>query len=137
MPQKKKGRKSFLISMLVGLVIAVSIFSARGGFEAQDWPSQACALCDACFVPAALLLCMGLLLFVSNDGFFDMLGYGIQRALTIMLSESKRQKYPKTFLEYKEMKWGTPKSSFGFLIAAGLVYLALAGVFLYFSGTLT
>ena len=136
MHRKKKNFKPFLISMAAGLVVAIGVYSVRGGADAQDWVSRAFVLCDACFVPAVLLICLGLLLFVSNDGLFDMLGFGIQKALTIVLSESKRQKYPKTFLEYKELKWGVPKTSFGFLILSGLVYLVLAGVFLYCSGAL-
>lgn len=133
---KGKNRKHFWITMVIGLVIAVGVYAIRDGSNLTDWPSRAAALCDACFVPAALLLCVGALMFVSNDGLFDMLGYGVQKALTIVLREEKRAKYPKTFLEYKQMKWDAPKTSFGFLLLAGLIYLLLAFVFLFCSGAL-
>ena len=136
MNPKRKNRRNFWIAMAIGLVLTVSIFFGQGGGEMTAWTDIAFVLCDACFVPAVILLGVGLILFVSNDGMFDMLGYGIQRALTIMLSEKKRAKYPRTFYEYKQQKWAVPKSSFGFLLAAGGVYLVLAAVFLYFSGTL-
>ena len=136
MNPKRKNRRNFWITMAIGLIVAVALYIGRGGPAAQTWQEKAFVLCDACFVPAVMLLGIGLILFVSNDGFFDMLGYGIQRALTIVLSEKKRSKYPRTFYEYKQLKWEAPKSSFAFLLLAGGVYLGLAAVCLYFSGSL-
>lgn len=136
MNPKRKNRRNFCIALVIGLVVAVALFVGRGGLDVATREEMAFLMCDACFVPAVILLGVGLILFVSNDGLFDMLGYGIQRALTIMLSEKKRAKYPRTFYEYKQLKWDAPKSSFGFLLLAGGVYLVLAAVFLVFSGAL-
>ena len=136
MKPKRKNRRNFGIAMILGLLVAVALYVGRGGPAAATGEEKAFVLCDACFVPAVILLGVGLILFVSNDGLFDMLGFGIQRALTIVLSEKKRAKYPRTFYEYKQLKWEAPKSSFAFLLLAGGVFLALAAVFLYCSGAL-
>ena len=136
MNPKRKNRRNFVIALIIGLAVAAALFVGRGGLVAGSTEEMCFILCDACFVPAVMLLGVGLILFVSNDGLFDMLGYGIQRALVIRLSEKQRAKYPKTFYDYKQQQWAAPKTSFVFLLAAGGVLLALAGVCLYFSGAL-
>lgn len=127
--------RSYLIDMLIGFAIFAGVFAIRDGLSLSEWPPLAAALCDACFVPGIILLCLAALVFVSNDGMFDMLSYGVQKALQIVLSEKKRSKYPKTFYDYRKMKWETSKGAFGHLVAAGLTYMVFAVVFLVFSGT--
>lgn len=126
--------RSYMIEMLVGLAIAAGVFAVRDGLSISEWPLLAAVLCDACFVPGIILLCLAVLVFVSNDGMFDMLNYGVQKALQIVLSEKRRSKYPRTFYDYRKAKWETSKGAFGHLVAAGLTYMVLAVVFLFFSG---
>lgn len=130
---KKGSRRALAITMLVGLVMGAGVFAARGGFGMAEWPAIAAALCDACFVPAAMLLCLGLLLFAANDGLFDMMTYGVQKALRIIQSEEKRSAFPKSFYDYRVLKQGK-KSEFSFLLIAGAIYLVLAVLFLLLSG---
>jgi len=130
--RKKSGRRT-AAALLIGLAMGVGVFAVRGGFSATAWPEIASALCDACFVPSALLISVGLLLFAADGGLFDMMTYGVQKALRLVLSEEKRAMYPKTFYDYRVLKQGK-KSGFGFLLIAGGVYLALATLFLLLSG---
>ena len=130
---KKDSMRRVAITMAIGLVMAIGVFAARGGFEKTLWPEIAAALCDACFVPSALLISLGLLLFVANDGFFDMLTYGVQKTLRLVQSAEKQVAFPKTFYDYKLLKQGK-RAGFGFMMIAGGVYLALAVVFLLCSG---
>ena len=133
---RKHFGRSYFIDMLIGLAIAVGVFAVKGGFSLVEWPPLAAALCDACFVPGITLLCFSALVFVSNDGLFDMLNYGVQKALQIVLTEKRRAKYPKTFYDYRKAKWETSKGAFGHLVAAGVTYMVLATVFLFCSGTI-
>lgn len=130
---KNGSKRRLLIAMILGLAIGLGVFSSRGGFEMSNWPEIAAALCDACFVPAALLLSFGLLLFVANDGFFDMMSYGVQKVLRLVQSAEKQAAFPKTFYDYRVLKQGK-RSEFGFLLIAGAIYLALAALFLLLSG---
>ena len=98
---KNGSKRRLLIAMILGLAIGLGVFSSRGGFEMSNWPEIAAALCDACFVPAALLLSFGLLLFVANDGFFDMMSYGVQKVLRLVQSAEKQAAFPKTFYDYR------------------------------------
>lgn len=131
--RKHLGR-SYFIDMLVGLVIAIGVFAIRNGLSITEWSLLATVLCDACFVPGIILLCFAALVFVSNDGLFDMLSYGVQKALQIVLSEERRAKYPKTFYDYRKSKWETSKGAFGHLVAAGGTYMLIAVIFLFCSG---
>ncbi len=134
--KRKRFFRQYGITMLVGLVLGVGVFAARQGFSLSAWPEIAAALCDACFVPAALLIGVGLLLFVSNDGLFYMMSYGVQRAARLILSARKQAEFPKSYYEYWELKQAAGKATFGYIIAAGLTLLALATVFLFASGTI-
>lgn len=133
---RKHFGRSYLIDMLIGLAMAIGVFSIRGGFSILDWQPLAAALCDACFVPGIILLCVAMLVFVSNDGLFDMLNYGVRKALQIVMTEKQRAKYPKTFYDYRKAKWETSKGAFGHLVAAGTTYMIFAVVFLLCSGTI-
>lgn len=134
--KRKRNTRRFGVTMLIGAVIGAGVFAARGGFDMTQWPEIAAALCDACFVPAALLISMGLLLFVSNDGLFNMISYGVQRAARLVLSAKKQAEFPRTYYEYWEIKQAVGKASFGYIIVAGLVYLALAALFLVWCGAI-
>lgn len=69
-----KRLKSFLISLLVGVLLcAMVIFINRD--QGYGLLRQ---LCDGCFVAAVLLLGAGVLRYVTNQGAFDVLGYGLQ-----------------------------------------------------------
>ena len=131
--KRNKGGLRLAVTLLVGLAMGTGVFAARGGFAASEWPDIAAALCDACFVPAALFISLGLLLFVSNDGLFDIMSFGVQKVLRLVQSAEKQAAFPKTFYDYRVLRQGK-KAGFGFLLLAGAVYLALAAVFLLFSG---
>lgn len=131
----KRFWRNYAVTMLVCLVLAVCIYALRGGLSVVEWESQAAFLCDACFIPAALMLCIAALMFVSDDGLFDIISYGVQKALRLVLSEKKRSAYPKTFYEYKQTKWNTARTPILHLVSAGFTFMALAVMFLIFSGT--
>ena len=131
--KRKKSHLRLVVTLLIGLCLAAGVFAVRGGFDMSDWPDIAAALCDACFVPAALLISFGLLLFASNDGLFDMMTFSVQKVLRLMLSAEKQAAFPKTFYDYRVLKQGR-KAGFGFLLIAGAIYLVLAFIFLLCSG---
>ena len=130
----KRFWRNYAMAMLVCLVLAIGIYALRGGLAVVEWEAQAAFLSDACFIPAVLMLCVAALMFVSNDGLFDIISYGVQKVLRLVLSEKKQAAYPKTFYEYKQAKWDTARTPVLHLIAAGITFMALAAMFLIFSG---
>ena len=88
-----KRLKSFLISLLVGVLLcAMVIFINRD--QGYGLLRQ---LCDGCFVAAVLLLGAGVLRYVTNQGAFDVLGYGLQSVFHLhihVIPRYKNDKFP-------------------------------------------
>ena len=122
-------RKRLIVDLIFGLLVAgaVILINANRGHAVTR------LLCDGCFVAGVLLLGTGGLKFVRNEGMFDIFTYSIKTAfqihypLTKMNSplEEKKEDYP----TYKERKKEKRKSSAD-LLWAGLIFMALAAVFL-------
>lgn len=122
-----KRLKSFLISLLVGaLLCAMVIFINRD--QGYGLLRQ---LCDGCFVAAVLLLGAGILRYVTNQGAFDVLGYGLQSVFHLHVPGASigNARDQETMETYRERKAKKRKSPAGMLFA-GLVWLALSAVLL-------
>ena len=120
-----KRLKSFLISLLVGaLLCAMVIFINRD--QGYGLLRQ---LCDGCFVAAVLLLGAGVLRYVTNQGAFDVLGYGLQSVFHLHVPGASigNARDQETMETYRERKAKKRKSPAGMLFA-GLVWLALSAM---------
>ena len=125
----KPKLRRYIVSLAAGLAVGVILFVSRGGLAAQSDAEVYHLLCDAAFVPGILLLSLGLLVFVADDGLFDMFGFTIMRATAVFHSREAREAMPKTYYDYHCMKHQR-KADNRFLLAAGGTCLALALVFL-------
>ena len=120
--------KGFLLryglTAAIGAFVAFLIMIGKGIFAAADSIEVLHILCDAFFVPGALLVCAGLLIFVSNGGVFDMLAYGVMLVFDGLRRDVTKRKY-RTFYDYRESRKGK-KREMGFILIVGLVYIAVA-----------
>lgn len=87
-------------------------------------------LCNGFFISGVLCTSLGLMVFASDAGAFDMLIYGIRRFISLFQRDINKIKY-KTFYDYRMAKEGKPKRSFFYMIAVGLVYIGISLIFLY------
>jgi len=126
----KPGTRRYLASLAAGVALGAALFIGRGGLALREDRAVYQALCDACFVPAAALLSIGLLVFVANDGLFDIFGFTIMRATAVFHSREARAALPKTYYDYHRMKHDGRKADSRFLLFSGLTLLALAFAFL-------
>ena len=100
-----KRLKSFLMSLLVGVLLcAMVIFINRD--QGYGLLRQ---LCDGCFVAAVLLLGAGVLRYVTNQGAFDVLGYGLQSVFHLhvpgaSIGNARDQETMETYRERKAKK---------------------------------
>lgn len=124
------GGRRCLIAVLLGLAVTLGVLLGSDAFNAPSQQAWLQALCDAFFVPGVILSGFGLLLFVANDGFFDMINYGVLKVLKLVQREEKRAAFPKTFYDYKVMKNGARHGGFAWLIWVGLGFIAVAAVLL-------
>lgn len=122
--------KSFLVSLAIGAVLAAVVYflNRSAGF------STARLFCDAFFVAGVIITGCGGLAFVRNQGFFDIMSYGIKTVFHIHLpwtAPRTPEEGKESFVEYKERKRQERKSPAGSLLAGGL-YLVLAALMLLF-----
>ncbi len=84
-------------------------------------------LSDACLLPGVLIGGVGLLVFASNDGFFNMLAYGFIHFFDLFRPNVRNERY-RNYYEYKQAKAGR-KHPFAHMLIVGLFFLFFSGIF--------
>lgn len=119
----------YIITAAVGAVIAIIIMFARYNIHtAPDAVTVMHILHNAFFVPGVCLAGIGLIVFASNGGAFDMLGYAVRMFFDLFKRDLSKRKY-KDFYEYRQAKKGK-KRSVAFMLIVGLVFIAISVIFL-------
>lgn len=114
----------FGLGSAMGLWLLLSSGALVSGNTRLIWS----ALSNACCLPGAVLLCLGLLGIAERHGQFDMLGYAMKNLSMLV---SRRQKAAReSYFDYKERRQTLRSGSTGsVLLISGLVYLGLAILF--------
>ena len=86
-------------------------------------------LCDGFFVVGVVLVCIGLLIFSSNEGTFAGLTYSVKSFIDLF-RKTGMKKYD-SYYDYKAART-EKKIPFGFLLICGLLFIAVSLVMLYF-----
>ena len=119
---KKPTLKRYLISFGVAFVLTFLVLLAMGGLKSgigAQWRLK--HISDACFTVGALMFGIGILMWASGEGMFDMLSYSI-----LLLFRVRTVYERETFAEYKERKRGKRTSAFLTLLLPGILLLLVA-----------
>lgn len=92
--------------------------------ETVDWYHW---ICDGLTLPSMLQLSAGLMIWISNAGVFDILGYTIKSFLRMFSSDKERYG---TYGDYVEEKREKRVQGYGFLIISGSISMGLTLLFL-------
>ena len=122
-----RALKKYLITLLVGMVGVIAILASKDIFAQTVQKDVYHILCDAFFVVGVLIECVGLLIFSSNEGTFDIIVYGVS-SFVDMFKKQPNRKY-ETFYDYRVARQDK-KIKFAYLLIVGLVFLAVSGVML-------
>lgn len=117
----------YLITALIGAAAAVLVICLRSVW-ALPVRDRMGALSDAFLIPGAVLAGVGLLIFASNGGLFDMLAFGVLMIFNAFRRDLSKRRY-KDFYEYREAKKGKNRDM-AFMLIVGLFYIAVSVVFL-------
>ncbi len=131
----KKKLLGYGISLLIGAAVALLVMGLRGIFTETEPREIMRLLSDAFFVPGVILAGVGLLVFATNGGVFDMLAYSMILFVNLFRRNVQDRKY-RDFYEYREAKKDRKRKSLAFLLVVGLFYIALAALFLILYGQL-
>lgn len=117
----------YLITALIGAAAAVLVICLKSVW-ALPVRERMGALSDAFLLPGAILAGVGLLIFASNGGVFDMLAFAALMFFNLFRRDMSKRKY-KDFYEYREAKKGKHRDM-AFMLIVGLVYIAVSVIFL-------
>ena len=118
----------YIISGIVGIAVFITVICVKQIWNAENAKVVMQVLSDGCFVPGVLLAGVGLIIFASNGGAFDMLAYAVIRFFDLFRRDVRNKKY-KDYYEYREAK-KEKKRSMGFMLIVGAIFIALAVIFL-------
>ena len=118
----------YVVSAVVGMVVFTIIVCTKKIWNYDDGKQVLRILSDAFFVPGVILAGVGLLIFASNGGAFDMLSYAFIRFFDLFRRDVRNKKY-KDFYEYREAK-KDKKRGMAFMPIVGVIFIALAGIML-------
>ncbi len=115
--------KKFGISLLVCSICALLLAWARGVF-AQTAPVSVFHILSDCFLAVGIVAsCIALLIFVSNEGTFDIFVYGLRVFWGFFRKGTPLRE--DTFFDYRETRQGK-KVPFAFLLSCGGIFLLLS-----------
>lgn len=120
-----KRLRKYLITMLIGLAAVAWILWSKDIYSQTEAVTIFHILCDAFFAVGVVILCIGLLIFSTNEGTFDIIVYGVSTFFG-MFKKNHVRKYD-TFYDYRVSR-ADKKVKFGYLLICGLILLAVSMV---------
>lgn len=108
-----------LITSIIACILVLVVLGITGGFHYESTQETIKDLCDAFSIPGFLLLGLGVLVFISNDGGFSMLSYGVKRIFSVFKKDPRME----NFYEYKKKRLEKPTPYKHLLIVGGVLFL--------------
>ena len=128
-----KEYKEYTIAAAIGLGVSILIALSRGVFQEEAIDMVITIISDAFFIPGVLLICVGLIVYASNEGLFLALSYGfkvIGRTFTAKKEEKLMdEKYHEYYARQIEKK---TKCKHFLIVGAVFVVISLIFVGVYF-----
>ncbi len=120
--------RKYLITLLVGFAGVLVVLLSKDFFAQTALAKIFHILCDAFFAVGVIMSGMGLLIFTSNEGTFDMMVYGV-RSFFDLFRKNPSKKYP-TFYDYRTSR-EEKKLKFGFVLICGIFFIVVSLVMYY------
>lgn len=105
----------------------VSVLIIRQHSSSLELAEKYLNFADAFTIPAVVMLMLGLLVWVSTTGSFDMLGYGLKRAKDAFIPSASYTH--EQFYDYKMRKNKKRIKGYSFMFISGGIYLIPGVVF--------
>lgn len=129
----KKGKKTFLILIAIGAVFVPLMGWWQGLYTAKTATEVFKILCDCFFVPGFFFVLMGALIYCTDGGAFDMIGYSVKSVFGV-LSSRKNGKAKESYYEYRERKHTERHLLAPFFLAGGIfIAVAVTLLILYYN----
>lgn len=118
----------FIINCLIcGGVILYEVTTLISNWEIEKWT----VLVDGFTVSGGFMCLVYLLVWVSGEGAFDAIAYGVQLAYYTTFHKNIREtKLPKTYTDYRLLKRGKDKANVKFMLLSGGIFFLIGLVLL-------
>lgn len=132
--QQKKFDKGFVVGLIICIVICSVMTFTISLIRISSFDKDVnylLVLTDGFTVSGGLMCLFYLLVFVSDEGAFDILSYSIKLVWNVTFHKNVREtNLPKTYTEYRALKRSKPRSNLKFMLYSGLLFL-LIGIVLW------
>lgn len=129
-----KEYKEYAITTVAAFVVGILIALSRGIFQEDEIDMIITIISDSFFIPGVLLICVGLIVYASNEGLFLAISYGfkvIGRTITAKKDETLiNEKYHEYYARQIEKK---AKCKHFLIVGVAYVVISLVFVIVYFS----
>ena len=106
------------------------LYAGLRDFFSLSRVEQYLVLCDAFTIPGMLLILLGMMVFLSNHGALDGLGYVLSYAFKALIPGKKDRQ--ERYFDYVERKHSEGKAmGYGFLFITGGISLLISFVFMF------
>lgn len=126
---KQRKYKSYVIQTVAGLTLSVLVMFGQDVFARENTADVIRGVCDGLTVTALLYVALGMLMWISTTGFFDIFGFAIRKGIHHILPVFVRED-PGGLYDYKlekeEQRQAKPLRS---TLLVGLCFLAVSIIF--------
>ncbi len=124
----KINRTKLLISFGVSLAITIAVLVIKDIFSSTTIKDTAMILSDSFFFGGAIMLVVSGLVWASDHGVSDGIGYSFSKIFN--LKKRDYEEHKESYSEYKERKHARKSSVIEFLIS-GLSFVLISVIFLF------
>ena len=117
----------YLVITGINLLLVLCVMLMQQGFT-HSGELLLKDLCNAFFVPGMCTFGLGVLVWSTNGGTFDMIAFGFVKLFDLFKRDLTKVKY-KTFYEYRKAQQEKQRSFSAYLVV-GAVFIALSMLFL-------
>ena len=119
----------YISSIIAQSIITVYILWDKNIMGQTDIAEIYKILCDAFFVPGILFTCLGVIIEVSNSGFFNIFSYSMRLFFdSFTKSRTFRSEY-ETYFDYTVMKTNKEKVTTSYILFTGLLFIGIGVIF--------
>lgn len=117
----------YIIISVVSLLIVLCVLFMQDAFQ-HSGKELLKNLCDAFFTAGVVTLGLGLLIWASDKGTFDMIAFGVIKFVDLFKKDLTKVKY-RTFYDYRQAQQGKKHTCIAYLIV-GSALMAISILFL-------
>ncbi len=118
-----KEKKEIIITISIAISLSFIFLLIQNIFKLEKSRDILICIINSLFTTGIVIVGFGLLVFVNNEGIFNIFVYGIKSAFNVMRFNHEKQKTKETYQEYCQKR---KKNKFGYIIIIGLIFILIS-----------